>query len=219
MTRKPKQAVIMVFAGTNGAGKSSVIAQYLSGEDATTYYNPDEHARRLRRATPGLSATDANSQGWERGRALLEDAIRDHTNFNFETTLGANTIPTLLREAAESGLMVHMYYVGLESPEMHIRRVASRVQKGGHSIPEDKIRQRYESSPKNLITLWPALHRVVLFDNSADPHDDGTVEPLRILRMEAGSIVDCFPDEKVPPWAREIVAAARRFDAAVRKRI
>jgi predicted ABC-type ATPase len=148
----------------------------------------------------------------------LEDAIRHHTNFNFETTLGANTIPTLLREAAESGLLVHMYYVGLESPEMHVRRVASRVQKGGHSIPEGKIRQRYESSPRNLISLWPALHRVVLFDNSADPDDDGMVEPLRILRMEAGLIVECLPDDEVPAWAREIVAAARQFDAACRKR-
>ena len=211
-TRKPKKAgVIMVFAGTNGAGKSSVIGQYLSGEDGT-YYNPDEQARRLRRVTPSLSDTDANAQAWARGRDLLEDAIRQSTNFNFETTLGANTIPRLLREATKSGLRVQMYYVGLQSPEMHIQRVASRVRKGGHDIPEHKIRERYESSRKNLIDLLPVLHRVVLFDNSAAPDSHGAVEPLRILRMEAGSIIECLPDDEIPDWAQEIVATARQID-------
>ena len=218
-TRKPKKAgVIMVFAGTNGAGKSSVIGQYLSGEDGT-YYNPDEQARRLRRVVPNLSQTDANAQAWARGRDLLVDAIRHGTNFNFETTLGANTIRRLLREAAESGLELHMYYVGLQSPEMHIQRVANRVRKGGHDIPEHKIRERFESSRKNLIDLLPVLYRVVLFDNSAAPDGNGVVEPLRVLRMEAGSIIECLPEDEVPGWAREIVDAARRMDLTSKKSV
>ncbi|MGH8574211.1 MAG: hypothetical protein ACREX8_16790 [Gammaproteobacteria bacterium] len=63
-------------------------------------------------------------------------------DFAFETTLGANTIPRLLAEAASQGIEVHVWYAGLSSPELHIERVRSRVRKGGHDIPEADIRRR-----------------------------------------------------------------------------
>src|SRR4030095_8475820 len=91
--------------GGNGAGKSSIggAAFRASGAD---YYNPDETARELTAAQPGLTLAEANAAAWRIGRALLEPAIQERLNFAFETTLGGNTIPRLLGEAAKSGVEV-----------------------------------------------------------------------------------------------------------------
>src|SRR6185436_18921644 len=150
---------IHVIAGVNGAGKSSVAGEAFrqSGSD---YYNPDEAARRLmtftgqpRSGSHIVTQTEANSVAWHEGVRLLKRAIDERLDFAFETTLGANTIPRLLLKAATAGAEVYVWYVGLESPELHIARVKSRVFHGGHHISETDIRRRYEHSRINLIDL------------------------------------------------------------------
>src|SRR5690349_226375 len=121
------------------------------------YFNPDEAARELMAANPGLDQTRANSAAWRQGKRLLERAIADHLDFAFETTLGGTTIARLLAEAAAEGIEVRVWYVGLDSPQTHIARVQHRVQAGGHDIPETTIRRRWQHSRLNLIKLLPAL--------------------------------------------------------------
>src|SRR5258705_3812521 len=147
---------IYVLAGVNGAGKSS-IAGAAFREQGGEYYNPDEAARRLMAANPGLTQTEANSRAWHAGRALLERAIAKRLDFAFETTLGASTIPRLLAQAAKQGIEVRVWYAGLASPALHISPVLSRVARGGHPIPAHVIRRRFEHSRLNLIQLMPAL--------------------------------------------------------------
>ncbi len=131
-------------------------------------------------------------------------------NFAFESTLGATTIPKLLRGAAVSH-DVHILLVGLDSPERHIARVAARVQAGGHDIPEAKIRTRYTSSRANLIDLMPVLASLQVYDNSEEVIADGKTIPLptRLLAMEDGAITYEAPPGSVPDWAKALVQAAR----------
>lgn len=174
------------------------------------FYNPDLYARQLQIAQPGLSLEEANGQAWQHGRGLLERAIDTRVNFAFESTLGATTIPKLLRGAAVSH-DVHILFVGLDSPERHIARVAARVRAGGHDIPEAKIRARYTSSRANLIDLVPFLASLQVYDNSEEVVADGKAIPLptRLLEMEAGAITYEAPRGSVPGWAKSIVQAAR----------
>src|SRR3981081_1688402 len=158
---------IYVIAGVNGAGKSSIAGQAFRQAGAD-YYDPDEAARRFLAANHSLTEAEANSAAWHEGARLLKRAIDERLDFAFETTLGANTIPRLLRQAANSGLEVYIWYVGLESPELHIARVKSRVARGGHDISEADIRRRYERSRLNLIDLLPFLRGLRMFDNSAE---------------------------------------------------
>jgi predicted ABC-type ATPase len=200
-------AEILVLAGTNGAGKSSIAGEALLQAD-TVYYNPDLATLRYR--TAGLPLAEANARAWHRGREQLERAIRDDLDYAFETTLGGATITMLLLQAAERGHRVRVWYVGLDSPELHIQRVRERVARGGHDIPEQKIRERWITSRENLIRLLPHLAELAVWDNSAQaaPESGEVPAPVQILGMRDRRIRYLCPLEEVPGWAKPIIAAA-----------
>ena len=204
---------IYVLAGVNGAGKSS-IAGAMFRETGGNYYNPDEAARLLRNANPRLTQSEANGVAWQQGRRLLERAIAERLDFALETTLGANTIPKLLSAAADSGSEVRIWYAGLDSVERHIERVRARVRRGGHDIPEEDIRRRFDNSRLNLIYLMPKLAALLAYDNSkeADPARGQPPRPRLVLHMERGKIVGPRSLVRTPEWAKPIVAAAMLRD-------
>ena len=212
--------VIMVLAGVNGAGKSSV-GGFALLQAGATWFNPDTFARELTRG--GCPPERANSLAWDEGRRRLEEAIDSVENFSFETTLGGTTITQLLLRACKSH-DVQMWYCGLSSPDQHIARVKARVASGGHDIPEDKIRERFNTSRLNLIRLMPELTHLVVFDNSREPGRDGVIpDPELILEMWHGRIRYPKPkDLKVlkhtPEWAKPILAAAMDLPARRRPR-
>jgi predicted ABC-type ATPase len=215
MSSEHQRPSIYVIAGVNGAGKSSVAGKAFrqSGAD---YYNPDEAARRFLAANHSLTQAEANSAAWHEGARLLERAIDERLDFAFETTLGGNTISRLLRQAANLGVEIYVWYVGLESPELHIARVKSRVARGGHDISEADIRRRYEHSRLNLIDLLPVIRALRIFDNSAegDPAVGQTPRPVLVLDMEGRKILEPKDLSRTPAWAKPIVAAALKVNAA-----
>ena len=179
----------------------------------TDYYNPDEAARKLIEANPGLDQTKANAAAWHQGRRLLERAINERKDFAFEKTLGGSTIPRLLSEAASQGFEVRIWYVGLASPELHIERVRNRVRAGGHDIPESSIRRRWRHSRLNLIQLLPVLTELRVYDNSAqaDPVTAKAPKPVLVLHVARGDIVGPADLAETPEWAKPIVAAALKI--------
>jgi predicted ABC-type ATPase len=207
-------AQIFVLAGVNGAGKSSIGGAALASRGAV-YFNPDLAARELVEAHLGLTPEQANGHAWELGRRRLEQALRSGTNFAFETTLGARTIPDLLLAGARGGARVHIWFAGLASPELHLNRVRARVLAGGHDIPEERIRARYDSSRANLIRLLPHLASLRVHDNSAeaDPKAGLRPEPLLLLHMQDGRVRFHAPLQTIPAWAKPILAAALELPA------
>ncbi|MBV7482099.1 AAA family ATPase [Bordetella sp. BOR01] len=207
-TRRP---FIFVLAGVNGAGKSSVGGAMLA-EHGLSWFNPDTYARQLA-GQLGLDAAQANGRAWEYGRTRLEAAIGKASNYAFETTLGARTIPQLLAQAAPTH-DVMMWFCGLSSAEHHIARVQLRVAHGGHPIPTEKIHERWTASRLNLIRLLPVLARLQVFDNSTDAAP-GTQIPAPRLVMETLGGKLAFPamddtasQAATPAWARPILQAA-----------
>ena len=211
MAKATGSACIYVLAGTNGAGKSSVGGAAIR-EKGADYFNPDEATRRIRSTNPQISERDANIAAWQEGKRLLEEAIARRLVFAFETTLGGDTMTALLRRALAEGVEVRMWYVALVTPELHMARVRARVARGGHDIPENTIRERYERSRVNLIRLLPQLTELRVFDNSvdADPASGATPTPLLVLHVVNGTIAATCDLSRVPDWARPIVAAAMR---------
>lgn len=203
--------VITVLAGVNGAGKSSVGGTHLQ-QNGGAFYNPDVVARAAREVSPSFTAREANAYAWQRGKELLEAAIASRIAFNFETTLGGETITKLLIEAAGKGAALNIWYAGLASVDLHLRRVNSRVKKGGHSIPEADIRKRWIGSHLNLIKLLPHVTNLRAYDNSAekDPDNGQTPEPKLVLSVTNRRIG--FPGlgdlKNTPEWAKPIVMAA-----------
>jgi predicted ABC-type ATPase len=208
-----RRSRIHVLAGVNGAGKSSIGGAAVR-QHGGEYFNPDEVARTLREKAPALTQAGANSAAWRQGASLLSRAIEEHLEFTFETTIGGNTITGLLVQAAEQGIEVHIWYVGLASPELHIERVQARVRRGGHDIPAHDIHRRYEHSRLNLIALLPHLTTLHVYDNSldADPAAGRTPKPTLVLHMEHGSILGPPDLASTPTWAKPIVAAALKLN-------
>jgi predicted ABC-type ATPase len=207
---KPSRASrIYVLAGTNGAGKSSLMGSMLL-QQGLEFFNPDQAALRILSANPGISQMQANSAAWHEGRRLLERAIAGKLDFAFETTLGGKTIAALLDRALEQRIEVRIWYVGLDSVERHLARVRSRVAQGGHDIPEEKIRERYTQSRLNLIRLLPRLTELLLYDNNreADPKAGAAPEPELLLHLVRGKIRERAELSRVPEWAKPIFVVA-----------
>jgi predicted ABC-type ATPase len=196
---------IWVLAGTNGGGKSSIGGAMIRASGAD-YYNPDEAARKILDANPGISTTEANAAAWLEGKRLLERALAERGNFAFETTLGGASITKLLVAAIAAGIDVHIWYIALASADLHVARVRARVARGGHDIPERDIRHRYDASRHNLIELLPGLASLHLYDNTAEA--DPAPEPRLLLYMERGTIVECCAPVDVPEWAKPIMLTA-----------
>lgn len=202
-------AQLHVLAGVNGAGKSSVVGATIRAKGGECY-NPDEAAREITAANPGLGQAEANAAAWEQGRKLLRRAIDRGLDFTFETTLGGNTMPGLLAEAAKRGLEVHVFYVGLDSADTCIERVRRRARSGGHDISDADIRRRHRHSMINLVKLLPVLAGLRVYDNSAsaDPAIGQAPKPVLVLQMDRGRIVGPPDLTSTPAWAKPVVAAA-----------
>lgn len=212
--RSLRHSRIYVLAGVNGAGKSSIGGAAVR-ESGSDYYNPDEAARALIEANPRLTQAEANSIAWRKGVALLERAIDKRLDYAFETTLGGNTITQLLIRASLLGIDIYVWYVGLSSPQLHTERVRTRVARGGHDVPTEFIRRRYEHSRLNLIELMPHTSELRVFDNSddADPSAGKIPSPVLVLEIKHGKILNRRDLSRTPAWAKPIVAAALKLYA------
>jgi predicted ABC-type ATPase len=202
---------IYVLAGTNGAGKSS-LAGAACLRAGVEFFNPDQATRLILARNRGLGLEAANSAAWQQGTRLLDRAITERLTFAFETTLGGRTITARLERALAVGLEVRVWYVGLSSPELHLARIRARVARGGHDIPEARVRARYDSSRLNLIRLLPRLTELRVHDNSAeaDPAAGVAPEPMLVVHMVRGTIVRACPLTRTPGWAKPILAAAMK---------
>lgn len=196
---------IVVLAGTNGAGKSSVLGRGII-EHGGLFVNPDDLAKSLISEHPGMDPAQANSDAWQLMVDDLDDAIEHDTVYSFETTLGGNTIPRKLREAVDRGRQVQIIYVGLNSVDLHISRVALRVSKGGHPIPEQDIRRRYDHSRENMVSLIGVVAEAWVFDNS-NVVDDEDVLPVPHLLIHTQPDEPAYMCNPMPNWAQMIADA------------
>jgi predicted ABC-type ATPase len=214
MSHKP---VLYVLAGVNGAGKSSIGESEFRSQGSPVF-NPDTIAQQIRTLHPHISLTLANAHAWQIGKSLLEQAIAGGRDYRFETTLGGRTIAQLLEKAARSGHRLRIWFCGLASPELHLRRVQSRVALGGHDIPEDKIRERWNRSRENLVRLLPLIDHLRVYDNSADadPAEGLKPQPVLLLEMKRGTITAPADLSGAPDWAKPVIAAAIHLHTAGR---
>lgn len=108
-----------------------------------------------------------------------------------------------------------MIFCGLESPELHLERVAIRVSHQGHDIPENKVRERWNASRLNLVRLLPHLSRLQVWDNSQTVEAGHDIpDPMLVLeideqhRVVVPDLRDVEAQAAVPAWAQPILEAA-----------
>jgi len=155
---------LYIISGCNGAGKTTasytVLPEILNCRE---FVNADEIAR-------GLSPFNAGSVAIEAGKLMLqriEDLLGRNETFSLETTLATRSYVNLVKRAQKQGYRVFLLYFWLNSPELAKKRVAERVCKGGHDIPEGTIKRRYAAGINNLFKLFmPIVDYWAVYDNS-----------------------------------------------------
>ena len=156
---------VIVFAGPNGAGKTSHATAILAALDIPTFVNADLIAR-------GLVGYNTQAAAFAAGKIMLRqlgELATVRADFAFETTLSSRSFARFLRGLKANGYRVSIYYFSLASADLAVARVQRRVLMGGHDIPEEDIRRRFERSRQNFVNLYmPVADEFTLFDNSTD---------------------------------------------------
>lgn len=119
----------------------------------------------------GLSPLQPDKVAFEAGRIMLDrlrKLINDQVDFAFETTLATKSYPSLLQSAKDNGYKIWLLYFWLPNPEIAIERVKSRVENGGHFIPEDTVIRRYYRGISNFINIYSEIaDNWFVLDNSS----------------------------------------------------
>jgi predicted ABC-type ATPase len=158
---------LYIIAGCNGAGKTTasftVLPEMLNCDE---FINADEIARGISPLNPEKAAINA-------GRlmlGLIDKLVNAHKNFAFETTLSTKSYVKTILNAKQQGFDVTLVFFWLDTVELAIERVKTRVVEGGHNIPENVISRRYYSGLKNLFDLYmPICDYWMIFNNSTTP--------------------------------------------------
>ena len=181
-----------IFAGVNGAGKTSIYK--------SIYYNENRNEKRINtdEMVARIGCWKDNNLQIKCAREavkLIKQYIFSEISFNQETTLSGRSIIRNIKLAKEKGFYIIMNYIGLENPELAKERVKIRVSKGGHGIPDKDIERRYYDSLKNLNDVIEICDEVNIYDNT---------EVLReIIYFKKGKII--WIDKKIPNWANNIL--------------
>jgi predicted ABC-type ATPase len=154
---------LYILAGPNGAGKTTAAYSLLPTVFKTLeFVNADEIAR-------GLSPFNPDSVAFQAGRIMLERInyfIKQKKSFAFETTLSGLSYLNLIVLAKVSGFQIILFFVWLDSFELAKSRVAERVRKGGHDIPENVIERRYQKGARNFSKYAEEADSWYIYDNS-----------------------------------------------------
>ena len=174
---------LFILAGCNGAGKTTtakiLLPEFLGGIE---FVNADIIAANLNPDFP-------ESVAFQAGRIMLERVdvlLSEKSSFALETTLATKSYVGLTKKAQLLGYEVVLMYFWLESYDMALKRVAKRVREGGHFIPDEDVKRRYEGGIRNLVDLFiPVVNHWSVYDNSdynfrvpkliARDEEDGTI--------------------------------------------
>lgn len=198
MDKADKRPELIVVAGPNGSGKTSVTQKFLHHEwaDGVTYINPDQIAKDL---FGDWNSKEAILDAANYCREWREKCLRDKIPFVFETVFSAQDKIDFVMRAKEAGFFIRIFFIATSNPSINASRVAKRVMEGGHDVPISKIISRYYNSLLNCEMIAPIVDRLYVYDNSVDGMD---AKPL--FRLTNGVLGKMYIED-VPEWARNIL--------------
>ena len=198
MIKENKKPVLIVIAGPNGSGKTTITSKILHHEwmEDSVYINPDIVAQER---FGDWNSAEAIQKAVKYCEEWREKCLSERKSLIFETVLSATDKADYILRAQEAGFFVRLFFVCTNSPIINASRIAKRVMEGGHDVPITKVISRYQKSISNCKYLVNKVNRVYLYDNSTDRADASL-----LIRLSDGKIVKRYVEE-LPEWAKKIV--------------
>lgn len=200
MMGRPKR--FWLLAGPNGVGKTTYAFKNIPAVSGSlNFVNLDEIARGLSPLKPALAERDAARLALQKAREF----IRSGEVFSMETTMSGHVHLALMEAARQHGLSPCLLYFSVRDPAICLQRIARRVAEGGHDVPEEVVRRRFERSHANL-SLYTAAADLWRIYEASGPR------PCLAAEGERDSLV--YDDPACPGGAnamiRDFVAALAR---------
>ena len=201
---------LCILGGCNGAGKTTLARELLPRLGIMRFLNADEIAR-------GLSPLDPSLSAFRAGRLLLDEAralVAARASFAIESTLSGKTHLALIREAKACGYRFLLHYVVIGSATQAVARVALRVKLGGHHVPEEDVRRRYERSRRHWLEDYlPLADEWGAWDNESPPpkqianSQSHTLDQLHSM-LDSQNLKET-PPEELSDMAKVVLEAGR----------
>lgn len=194
MSEETHKPILIVIAGPNGSGKTSITSKILKHEwmEDALYINPDIIAQEI---FGDWNSTDAVFKSIQYCENLREKCLTEKKSLIFETVLSRYDKVEYIKRALENGFFVRLFYVCTSSPNINASRIVDRVMKGGHDVPIPKIISRYYQSIKNSKELAKIVDRAYFYDNSIDNED-----AKLLFRLSEGQLAKQYTKD-IPEWA------------------
>lgn len=198
MMRSPlHKPVLIVIAGPNGSGKTTITFKILRHEwmEDAVYVNPDIIAQEK---FGDWNSQEAVMKSVRYCEELREQCLCEGRSLIFETVLSAEGKIDFIKRAKLAGYFIRIFFVATESPTKNAARIAKRVMEGGHDVPITKIISRYNKSISNCGIAAQLADRTYIYDNSIDGE-----EAHLLFRMVNGAVVKTYTHD-IPEWAKGI---------------
>ena len=157
---------IVIIAGPNGAGKTTFAREFLPNEaGCPVFVNADLIAEGLSPFEPTVAAIRA-------GRVMVDEIrrhVRQGESFAFEATLAGRRYARMIPAWRRIGYRVKLIFLWLPNAEIALARVAVRVAQGGHAVPENVVRRRFEAGWRNFQAIYrPIVDCWALYNNAGE---------------------------------------------------
>ena len=182
-----------MLAGPNGSGKSTLYTTRIAPKFAVPFINADIIQRDELRQTNVDAAYEAAKIATERRAALLAEG----KSFATETVFSHPSKLDLITQAKALGYRIMTFHISVEHPDLSVARVGERVKEGGHPVPEDKIRGRYDRS-------GPLIRQAIHHSDIGHVFDNSRLNqpPRRALSFSKGKLTFAFP--QLPAWVLDL---------------
>lgn len=197
MINENHRPVLIVIAGPNGSGKTTITSRILHHEwmENAIYINPDIIAQEK---FGDWNSHEAIMKAVDYSERLREECLEKKQSIIFETVLSVESKIDYIKRAKAAGFFIRLFFVSTSSPTINASRIAKRVLEGGHDVPITKIISRYNRSIINCAIASKIADRAYVYDNSI------TNEDAKLLfRMSEGEVIKQYTSE-IPEWAETI---------------
>ena len=190
---KPK---LWIIAGCNGAGKSSFSKAFFKGNLIPFDY--DQHFLKIYKKLQPSDIQDkmAHNLAFKELQRQIDQAILEKRDFCYETNFNSTPLhwPQIFKT---NGYELHLIYFVLNSIQEAKRRVAIRVENGGHFVPDREIQKRYFAGFQNLDNYFELFNSLDVYNCSYYKQ-----EPKYCFSLEKGEVILC---EEFPEFLKPLI--------------